>query len=353
MRIGERLRLWARRRREGGASVTGVALELPRLLARKGSNLVLQQVNRVRGRAYQTRYGSDLRRAFDGAGKNPYTMVVVPGILHYVIPCLTFVARHVPVVLLGNGTRRWEDELLEQRFPDARMVKLHPVKGSLLPHGDVLDLVLRYATRSLTLLDPDLFVFNPDVFAEMRLRDGEAACGAFGFVNRKAALVFPTTHLLTLNLGCVQELMARYRIGPAIYGSTPPHLIEPLGRIGLGDRNYPKEYLSFFDPLTLILALAAHDGLALRVLNRGDADVFHVGGVSYLDQNVILDFVNARLLDLPFARPLRDRYGGPRSGTANPEEARRRAIEAGAEGSLTAVDRAIDRIADTMAGQIS
>ena len=242
-------------------------------------------------------------------------------------------------------------QALEQWFPDTPMVDLRPVRGSMLPHGVVLDLLLRHASRRFALLDPDLFVFDPDVFDELGLRDAEVACGAFGVTNAEAAMTFPTTHLLALDVSAIQELMARYRIGPLIYNRTPQHLVESLDTLGLGDHNYPKDNLSYYDPLNLILAMAAYDGLQQRVLNRDEAAVYHVGGVSYLEQNVTLDYFNARLLDQSFARPFRERYRKPLFGSRDPAAARERAMTGGAEKLLAEVDRTIDRIAEAMAAR--
>ena len=164
----------------------------------------------------------------------------------------------------------------------------------------------------------------------------------------EAVLTFPTTHLLALDVPVIQELMATYHIRPVIYTRTPQHLVEPLGSLGLGDHNLPKDYLSFYDPLNLILAMAAYDGLQRRILNRDEAAVYHVGGVSYLEENVTLDYFNARLLDQPFAGPFRDRYRKPLFGTRDPASARERAVTGGAEKFLEGIDRTIDRIADVM-----
>ncbi len=335
-------------RQAGGATASGVIRELPRKLSRKGSDAILQGMNRLGRRLHDKRYGARLDGALTKSAADPYVLVLVPRILHYVIPCLTLARRRVPVVVVCNGARRWEVEALEQWFPDTPMVELRPVRGSMLPHGVVLDLLLRHATRNFALLDPDLLVFDPGVFDELKLRDGEVACGAFGFNNPEAALTFPTTHLLALDVPVIQELMATYHIRPVIYTRTPQHLVEPLGSLGLGDHNFPKDYLSYYDPLNLILAMAAYDGLQQRILNRDEAAVYHVGGVSYLEQNVTLDYFNAKLLDQPFARSFRDRYRKSLFGARDPASARERAARGGAEKLLEGIDRTIERVAQEM-----
>ncbi len=348
MRIRERFLSWVLRRQAGGATASGVLRELPRKLYHKGSDAILQWMNRLAVRRHDEMYGARLDRVLAQSDANPCVLVLVPRILHYVIPCLTLARRRVAVVVVCNGARPWEVEALAQRFPDIPMLDLRPVRGSMMPHGVVLDLLLRHATRSFALLDPDLFVFDPDVFDELNLRRGEVACGAFGFTNPRSGLVFPTTHLLALDVPVIQELMATYHIRPIIYDRTPQHLVEPLGSLGLGDHNFPKHYLSFYDPLNLILAMAAYDGLQQRILHRDESAVYHVGGVSYLEQNVTLDYFNARLLDQPFARSFRERYRKPLFGTRDPAAARERVVRGGAEKLLEGIDRTIERVAEVM-----
>jgi hypothetical protein len=348
MRFGERFRSWAGRRRAGGASASGVVRELPGKLLRKGSDAVLQGINRLAAPLYDKSCGMQLERILAQSGNDPYVLVLVPRILHYVIPCLTLARRRVPVVVVCNGAWDWEIEALQQRFPGIPLLPLRPVRGSMLPHGVVLDLLLRHATRNFTLLDPDLLVFDPDVFDELKLRDGEIACGAYGFTNSRASLTFPTTHLLALDVPRVRELMASHDIRPVIYNRTPPHLVEPLRSLGLGDHNFPKDYLSFYDPLNLLLAMAAYEGLKLRVLHREEAAVYHVGGVSYLEQNVTLDYFNARLMEQPFAKSFRERYRRPLFGSRDPASAREWAVNGGAEKHLEGIDRTVERIAEVL-----
>jgi hypothetical protein len=341
------LSAWIRRQRASGvAPTTLLTRELPRMLARKGSNAVLQPINRcataLRHHAYRDRVRAGLAQATTA----PHVVVVVPRILHYVIPCLALAVRHVSVTLVLNGTRPWEDEILARRFPHLPTIRLSPVKGSLLPHGTVLDIVLRHAQRNLVLLDPDLFVFDPAVFARLEPAAGEIAVGAFGVTNRAAARTFPTTHLLALDVPAVQALMTRHRIRPVIYRRTPRHLVEPLGKLGFGDHNFVKEYLRCYDPLNLVLAMAVHDGFETRVLNADEEGVVHVGGVSYLERNVVLDYFNLKLLELPFARPFAERYRPLLVGSRSAEQLR---ADTPATHVLDSIDRTIDRLTDALA----
>jgi hypothetical protein len=256
----------------------------------------------------------------------------------------------VPVVLVLNGIRSWEEEILRQRHPNVPTVKLRPIRGSKLSHGRVLDILLRHANGNFVLLDPDVFVFDHDVFAQLELREGEIAAGAYGYTNSRVALTFPTTNLLALDVPAIKQLMVRHRIRPVIYTRTPRHLVEPLGSLGLGDGSFVKEHLPYYDTLNLVLAMAVHDGYRMRVLDCDASDVFHVGGVSYLDRHITLDYFNARLLALPYARSFADRYRRSLTRSLELEAARARILGECAGDFLDGLDCKIDRLAEVLPG---
>jgi len=315
------------------------------MLIRNCREALLQPLNRCSTAGHDKRYATAVREALGRDGATPYVVVAVPQILHYLIPTLALATRHAPVVLVLNGVRPWEVEILCRRFPGLPTITLSPVGRSMLPHGLVLDILLRHAERDFVLLDPDLFIFDPSLLAGLERGQGEIAVGAYGFTNRAAGLTFPTTHLLALDVAAVRGLMKRHRIRPLIYAKTPRHLVRPLGTLGLGDHNFVKEYLRVYDPMNLILAMAVHDGYRMRVLNADDTDLFHVGGVSYLERNARLDYFHLRLLALPFAASFAERYRSSLTGATSVEQAR-----AGVEPAavLQSIDRTVEALAQAV-----
>jgi hypothetical protein len=338
---------WTRRRRRHDWSWSALLLrELPAQVARKGTRAALDAVNRVAVTPRRApAWGAELRQALARAGAGAHVLVAVPGLLQFAIPCLALATRRVGVIVVHNGTRPWEADLLRERFPALPVVHLRPAWRSILPHGVVLDVLLRHADRELALLDPDLFAFEPTVFDRLALAPGEIAAGAFGFTNRRSGLTFPTTHLLRLDPLALQALMERHRVGATIYRRTPPALVPPLRSIGIGDHNFVKDYLAYYDPLNLLLAIAVHDGHRLRVAGVEEHEAVHVGGVSYADRGGHLDHFNARLLELPFARPFAARYRASLGVPASAAASRARLVEHGATAIAEWIDRTVDRLA--------
>jgi hypothetical protein len=213
----------------------------------------------------------------------------------------------------------------------------------MLEHGLVLELALRFLKGDVRLHDPDLYVFDPRVYEELRLREGEVAAGAFGVRNEKAQLTFPTTHLVAIRGARLRELMERHRIGPRRYRGTPPPLRGALARLGLGDHNFPKAYLRYYDVLHLLLAVAVCEGSSLRSLDAGDERVFHLVGVSYLTDNYHLDYLHHRFLALPTATSFAERYRAMLRAPSL-DEARARFQGPSAEVHLRRMDASLDRL---------
>ena len=139
--------------------------------------------------------------------------------------------------------------------------------------------------------------------------------------------------------------MERHGINALIHRRTPAHLVEPLQSIGVGDDNFLKDYLPYYDPFNLLLAMALVEGHKVRVLRRDEDDVFHVGGVSYLEENIHLDYFNLRFLALPFASEFADRYRRHLVGSLSLPEARARFVAQGRAEVLERLDRRLDRLA--------
>jgi hypothetical protein len=262
------------------------------------------------------------------------------------LPCLHLATRHVPIVLLFNGTRTWERRLLRERFPSIPSLDLRALPKSIMSHGLVLEILLRVVDRDFGIHDPDLYVFDPDLYRALEPRTGELAVGAFGVTNPRTARVFPTTHLLALCVDATRRIMERHRIGPNTYRRTPHRLSVALQSVGLGDHNFPKPYLKRYDVLHLLFAMAIHEGYALRALGGiDDVDgVLHIGGVSYLGDNYHLDYLHMRFLRLPMCADLVAPYSDGLVGGRSFEGTRQRFHAAGAGAQLDRIDALLDRL---------
>ena len=262
---------------------------------------------------------------------------------------MALAARQVDLVVIGNGLRPWEQDLV--RRAGGRYLALPSLGGAMVPHGVVLRLLLEEVGRPFGLHDPDLFVFRPALYTDLEPAGGEVASGVYGFTNPKTSLTFPTTHLLALDAAVLRETCRKYRVTPEVYRRTPRRLRQILAPLGIGDHNFPKSYLNLYDAFTLLWVLAVRDGHRLRVLTTPDEpDVVHIGGMSYDRDNPRLRYVHARFLALPTSAPLVDRYWPRLVGKGTTLEG----LEAAAAGTPAAkhlhhVDAVMRRISSALA----
>ena len=167
--IRRRIRQWLQIERAQGASVwAAIFWKLPRRVLGKLTLSIYHRVYRwLFLPVMKGQYQASLHDALDRASALPFVVIAVPGTLHYLVPCLTLAARHVPLVLVTNGLARWEERYLRERFPSIPVVHLHTLPGTMLRHGLVIDLIVKLADRDLALHDPDLYVFDPEVYAAL------------------------------------------------------------------------------------------------------------------------------------------------------------------------------------------
>ena len=349
--FGRKFQRWIETQKAAGSSTVSTLLwRLPRRVLRKTFSSAYNQFFRgLLLPILKERYRSELTRAFAGCKSAPFVVIAVPGLLHYLIPCISLASRHVSVVLVRNGLARWEEEHLRATFPSVPLVGLPTLPGAMLGHGLVAGFLIELADRNFALHDPDLYVFNPKVYEELRPREEEIAVGAFGVLNRKAQLLFPATHLLALNVQRVRATTARHKIGVDVYHRTPAHVATQLRGVDIGDHNFPKEYLDFYDLFNLLWAVAASDGTPARVLPLHKDDTFHVGGVSYHVGNYYLEYVNDRFLGFPTAAPFADRYRATVLSGRSSQELIASARSLGDAKHLAVIDAACDRLARELA----
>jgi hypothetical protein len=291
-----------------------------------------------------SRHREEVRAALSGHRRMPFVVIAVPDTLHFLIPCLALARRHVPIVLVSNGLRAWERDALAGMLERGRQVRLPAIPGQMIRHSAVVEALLRDARQDFALHDPDLYVLKPSLYMELDLRENEMAVGAFGIRNKKAALSFPTTHLVSLHVSTIRSLCERYAIGPGVYRRTPRRLASSLRALGIGDDNFPKDYLGYYDLLNLVWMVGLHDGHRTRILWSPEEDVVHVGGVSYDLGNPMLHYVHSRFLGLPIVREIAPRYRRGLVGGRSIGEIRKRAQERGLARELQRVDERIERL---------
>jgi hypothetical protein len=295
---------------------------------------------------------SRFRRFQAGLASPPggrFYVIVMPSTLHFLLPCLRLVANDLRVVLLLNGARRWEADLLRTRWPNLPQLRIATLPNSSASHGAMINLLLRHSEADFGLLDHDLYLFDRSVLPQLRFGDGECLLCLLSGESADGRWTFPLTHFLYFRVEVLRGLMQRYGIGAQIYRQVPEPARSRLAAIGLHDGKALKSYHDFFDTLHVLLALAHAEGLGVVKIELADeAGVQHVGGTSvgtHHTKDLAHLYLQLRFLELAGEPLLSQRY----ASLAAPftcSAALRRQIPAAmlAERDIDGIDALIERM---------
>jgi hypothetical protein len=310
-----RLRRAAARLHQQGHGWLSVALAcLPKAIARRAYRRTAVVANRrllnplCNDRQLQI-FAASLTRP---SGKR-FFVIVMPGVMHFLLPCLGLLPPSVDLVFIHNGSTGDEDDVLRRLYPQHPHFRLKILPGSSLPHGDVLTLLLRHSNDDFGIIDHDLYLFDQTVFDRLVFSDDEVLLGLFGGLNREANLAYPHTFFLYFRAEAMRGLMERHKVTARMYRRAPRRFRRQLAEIGIRPGHYLKDYLDFYDTLQLLVAIAYSEGLRPGFIPLADpTDAVHVGGTSSGTQAVNMDlaslYVRAQFLELACNAMLPDRY---------------------------------------------
>lgn len=279
-------------------------------------------------------------------------VIVMPYTLHFLLPCLALLHGRVPLVLVANGAKRWERELLHQRLPALPMFVLRTLPSSSLSHGDALSLLLEHQRGDFGIVDHDAYVFDAALLERLRPAASECMVSAFRQHGLATGLDYPLTHLLGFSAESLRRLMHRYRIDARARRRAPARLAATLARAGMGPRTYLKDYQDFHDTLHLLLGVALAEGLRLRF--EPQDTVLHVGGTSigsHHTKNLYALHIHLRFLELLDDPLLHRRYAFLTAPLRSAAEAlQRRAPADPGWSNLPVVDELMQRLKAAGAG---
>ncbi|MGE5090392.1 MAG: hypothetical protein ACM3QY_14795, partial [Candidatus Levyibacteriota bacterium] len=293
----------ARMRARGYPLLPALLRHLPRVLLLRSYRRLAQGINRSRvfrpanERSLRHMHAADRAHAAGGH----FYVIVMPGMLHYLLPCLALVPEGVRVRLVANGARRWERRVVARAFPRFPMCRLRALPATSLTHGDVITLLLATNIANFGLLDHDCYVFDPRVFDDLAPGPGQCLTAVYGGVSQTTGLSYPETYFLFLNTPALRDICARYGVDARNYHAIPEHLRSVVGRVGVGNGVFVKDHVTFFDTLHLMLTLAIAEGFDIRFLQWVDhGSIAHVGGTSWKTpetKELIECYVDQRFLE--------------------------------------------------------
>jgi hypothetical protein len=338
-----------RMRVRGHPLAASLLLHLPRVMLLRLYRKLARGINRalpfrrLNERALCRLHAGNPRHADGGH----FYVIVMPGTLHFLLPCLALLPTDLRVSLLSNNARDFELRQLAASFPRFPICRLASMPGTSLSHGDVITLLLNTNSANFGLLDHDCFVFDRTLFDDLAPGPRQCLTAIFGGTGKKARVTYPETYFLFLNTPVLRDIMARYHVDARIYRAAPEGVRAILERIGLS--HGVKDHLGFFDALHLMLCLAMAEGFEYRFLQHVDRHaIAHVGGTSWRtrETEALIDcYIDWRFLELVRDEPLRHRYARRlRPFTSAAEVRAAIPMTPDAFARLTMVDRVVDRL---------
>jgi hypothetical protein len=286
----------------GRSPLAAAALDVPRIAVARMHRALGRRVDAAPplaaiSRARLSRFHRDLPPA-NGV---PFYVIVMPGTLHFLVPCLRLLPAHVTVHLVANGATAWELAHLARTFPAYRQVALATLPGSSLAHGDVITMLIECGPPAFGLLDHDCYVFDPSCFAHAAPMPRQCMVAWFGGFGAKANLTYPLTFFLLLNGAVLRDIMARHHVDARLYRRVPPRVRGTLANVGLAHVTALKDHHDFYDTLHLLTALALAGGYDVDYADTMPGAIVHLGGTSSFVANTrtLLDtYMHLRFLDL-------------------------------------------------------
>lgn len=323
---------------------------LPALTAERAYRALARRINGAWPlRTVNRRRLDHFHRAKTGTGGHFY-VIVMPGTLHFLLPCLRLLPPQQTVHLIANGARAWERRLLSAAFPARRSVMLATLPSSSLAHGDVVTLLLEGNDAPFGLLDHDCYVFDSTCFERATPAASECLTGWFRSIGRKSGLAYAETFFLILNAPLLRDIMRRHRVGARVYRTVPARLRALVARIGLRDGIVFKDHHDYLDTLHLLVALALAEGNTLGFRDSADGAIVHLGGTSSgaPETKDLLDhYLHLRFLELANDRELRVRYRRRFRTFPSADDVRARIpMTPAAFARVAAIDALVERLRD-------
>lgn len=247
-----------------------------------------------------------------GSALPRFYVIVMPATLHFLLPCLALLDGRAQLVLLSNGARSWERDLLQERFPGLPLFELKTPPWVSIAHGHVINLLLENHRGNFGIIDHDCYVFDAALFDQLTPAPDECLLSLFGEESESVEFTFPLTFLLFFNAEPLRLLMQDYGVGAQLYREIPESARSAMAQLGLGDRTFWKAYHNFRDTLHVLLPVALAQGQKIRFLTSAeDLPAMHVGGTSigsHHAKNLPALYIHLRFLELLNDPVLNRRY---------------------------------------------
>jgi hypothetical protein len=213
--------------------------------------------------------------------------IFVDGLLHFLPFCLRNLSNKLTPIILLNGISSTDEKWVRETSPYTPVVRLQTsLRGnnkSILPHGEVLEILLGCTNRSFCIQDPDCFILDKSFCDDICINpEREFAAGPFTKQPTNHDHVLPDTFFLTINPTLYRSYRKQYGISADVSPTIPKNARKLLSKIHYNEHDYPELFKGYFDTLQLFWLAAIANGKLFRKLDGAGNKIIHIGGTSYL-----------------------------------------------------------------------
>jgi len=212
----------------------------------------------------------------------PFAIIGIPGSLCEVSLCLRFVPDDQPIFFVANGLDPWELQWAKSNLKFDGFLEI----SSILPHGDVIDLLLHGINEPFGIMDYDCIILNPSYFSKLwNLTNNTLVNAIFGQKNRELELDIPETFIMFLNAPIIRQICNSYQVDSNLtyYSKLNKKVKSKLHEIGIDRTHLPESFKDYIDTAKLWIALGLAENYQISFIDRhytlseDFVNVFHAG----------------------------------------------------------------------------
>ena len=131
-------------------------------------------------------------------------MIVVPGLLHIVIPAIRLIHNKIQVVIINNGLSRKDCQMMKKSVPNVIIFKLFTdrIMGQQMTetHPEVLNTIIDIKCNKIIFVDADCYIFNTEIIDKVfKELEKKVFASPFIYENKEINQKIPETFLIGIN----------------------------------------------------------------------------------------------------------------------------------------------------------
>lgn len=213
------------------------------------------------------------------SNKKPVFIIAMPGSLHILDLCLSFLPKQANIILILNGLCRWEETWVSHNLNCEWIIRTNWV----LDHPTIINKLFENIDYPFGIMDYDCFLINSDAYQQFVSVIHESLGNALFYQKLDHLKIFlPHTHALFFNTVRVKSIFKNYDIDARRieYDQLPKKSQTVLQKIGVNTACLPEEDFNF-DTLKVMILLGIANKIEFNRISNPDQPIaLHIGCIT-------------------------------------------------------------------------